>query len=151
MRLLHEPLKKAAEWAVEDLRKEGGAGGVIAVDSSGNGQIICVHVDCNLLNVFFIIQSPCRSTAQACTGGLFERTGCQRQQYSTTTYSRDQLVKEATYCSAPNQVYCVELVLEVPYLLKIQYVSSCSVSSDILTKFFRFTSGVHSTCRLHLY
>ncbi|KZP34196.1 asparaginase [Athelia psychrophila] len=36
VRFLHEPLQKAAEWAVEDLRKEGGAGGVIAVDSSGN-------------------------------------------------------------------------------------------------------------------
>lgn len=96
MRLLHEPLKKAAEWAVEDLRKEGGAGGVIAVDSSGNGQILHIHVDCNLLTCFITMQSPCRSTAQACTGGSFEKTECQRQQYSTTTYSRDHLVKEAT-------------------------------------------------------
>lgn len=128
MRLLHEPLKKAAEWAVEDLRKEGGAGGVIAVDNSGNSQVICIHIDYNLLTCFIITQSPCRLTAQACTEGSFERTGCQRQQYSTTTYSRDSLVKEAAYGLAPNQVYCVELVLEVPYLLKIQYVSSCSVS-----------------------
>ncbi|KAF7983282.1 hypothetical protein HWV62_22932 [Athelia sp. TMB] len=36
VRLLHEPLHKAAAWAVEDLRKEGGAGGVIAVDNRGN-------------------------------------------------------------------------------------------------------------------
>ncbi|KAI0063531.1 asparaginase [Artomyces pyxidatus] len=36
MQYLHEPLHKAARWAVEALRKDGGDGGVIAIDSSGN-------------------------------------------------------------------------------------------------------------------
>jgi L-asparaginase / beta-aspartyl-peptidase len=38
VKLLHEPLKKAAQQAVDDLRKGGGLGGVIAVDHMGNGE-----------------------------------------------------------------------------------------------------------------
>lgn len=38
VKLLHEPLKKAAQQAVDDLRKGGGLGGVIAVDRKGNGE-----------------------------------------------------------------------------------------------------------------
>lgn len=49
VRLLHEPLKKAAKHAVDDLRKEGGLGGVIALDRAGNGKA------CNLfLNEWLI-------------------------------------------------------------------------------------------------
>jgi L-asparaginase / beta-aspartyl-peptidase len=36
MQYLNEPLNRAARAAVEDLRKDGGLGGVIALDSQGN-------------------------------------------------------------------------------------------------------------------
>ncbi|KAA1471715.1 asparaginase [Dentipellis sp. KUC8613] len=35
MQYLGEPVQKAAKWVVEDLRKDGGMGGVIALDESG--------------------------------------------------------------------------------------------------------------------
>ena len=38
MQYLGEPLDKAARWVVEALRKEHGAGGVIALDNEGNGK-----------------------------------------------------------------------------------------------------------------
>ena len=38
VKLLHEPLKKAAQQAVDDLRKDGGLGGVVALDRNGNGK-----------------------------------------------------------------------------------------------------------------
>lgn len=38
MRLLNEPLKKATQRAVDDLRRDGGEGGVIAVDREGHGE-----------------------------------------------------------------------------------------------------------------
>jgi L-asparaginase / beta-aspartyl-peptidase len=38
-KLLGEPLQKAAQHAVEELRKDGGLGGVIALDRNGNGKI----------------------------------------------------------------------------------------------------------------
>jgi hypothetical protein len=37
MKFLYEPVEKAARCAVEDLRKDGGIGGVIALDRRGNG------------------------------------------------------------------------------------------------------------------
>lgn len=40
MRFLSEPVKKAAECAVEDLRKDGGIGGVIVLDRQGNGMYL---------------------------------------------------------------------------------------------------------------
>ena len=39
MQYLHEPLSKAAQYAVDDLRRVGGDGGLIAVDSEGHGKI----------------------------------------------------------------------------------------------------------------
>ncbi|TFY58072.1 hypothetical protein EVG20_g8292, partial [Dentipellis fragilis] len=36
MQYLGEPVQKAAKWVVEDLRKDGGMGGVIALDESGH-------------------------------------------------------------------------------------------------------------------
>ncbi|EKM54035.1 uncharacterized protein PHACADRAFT_257628 [Phanerochaete carnosa HHB-10118-sp] len=36
MRYLHEPLEKAAKHCVEELRRDGGIGGVIALDNKGN-------------------------------------------------------------------------------------------------------------------
>jgi len=36
---MNESLKKAAAHAVEDLRRNGGIGGVIALDNTGNGEI----------------------------------------------------------------------------------------------------------------
>lgn len=38
MKYLHEPLSKAAKACVEDLRRDGGMGGVIALDNRGNGE-----------------------------------------------------------------------------------------------------------------
>ncbi|KAI8975831.1 asparaginase [Trametes punicea] len=38
MRYLHEPLSVAAKTCVEELRRDGGIGGVIALDNSGNGE-----------------------------------------------------------------------------------------------------------------
>ena len=37
MRYLNETLDKAANRAIQDLLKEGGIGGVIALDNHGNG------------------------------------------------------------------------------------------------------------------
>jgi beta-aspartyl-peptidase (threonine type) len=37
VRYLHEPLKKAAKQVVDDLFQDGGMGGVIALDNTGNG------------------------------------------------------------------------------------------------------------------
>lgn len=37
MKYLHEPLAKAAKYCVEELRHDGGIGGVIALDNQGNG------------------------------------------------------------------------------------------------------------------
>lgn len=37
MKYLHEPLAKAARHCVEELRRDGGVGGVIALDNQGNG------------------------------------------------------------------------------------------------------------------
>jgi beta-aspartyl-peptidase (threonine type) len=41
-RLLSEPLEKAAQHAVDDLRIDGGLGGVIALDRCGNGKIVAI-------------------------------------------------------------------------------------------------------------
>jgi hypothetical protein len=41
MRYLYEPLKKATKFAVEDLRQDGGVGGVIALDRKGKGVYLC--------------------------------------------------------------------------------------------------------------
>lgn len=40
MRFRHESLQKAASHCVEDLRREGGVGGVIALDSKGRGNVL---------------------------------------------------------------------------------------------------------------
>ena len=37
MRYLNEPVGKAAKHCVEELRHDGGIGGVIALDNKGNG------------------------------------------------------------------------------------------------------------------
>ena len=37
MKYLHEPLGVAAKACVEELRRDGGVGGVIALDNAGNG------------------------------------------------------------------------------------------------------------------
>lgn len=39
MRYLHEPVHKAAKHCVEELRQNGGMGGVIALDNKGNGKL----------------------------------------------------------------------------------------------------------------
>jgi len=41
VKYLHEPLESAAKHAVEDLRQNGGTGGVIALDNLGNGAWDC--------------------------------------------------------------------------------------------------------------
>ncbi len=38
MKYLHEPLSTAAKASVEELRRDGGIGGVIALDNEGNGE-----------------------------------------------------------------------------------------------------------------
>lgn len=38
MKYLHEPLESAAKACVEELRRDGGIGGVIALDNAGNGE-----------------------------------------------------------------------------------------------------------------
>lgn len=38
MRYLHESVTKAAKHCVEELLHDGGIGGVIALDNSGNGE-----------------------------------------------------------------------------------------------------------------
>ncbi|KAI0321185.1 asparaginase [Amylostereum chailletii] len=43
MQYLHEPLHVAAKWAVEDLRKAGGDGGVIGVDRAGH---VAMELNC---------------------------------------------------------------------------------------------------------
>jgi isoaspartyl peptidase/L-asparaginase-like protein (Ntn-hydrolase superfamily) len=48
VRLLHEPLKKAAQNVVEELRAHGGLGGVIALDHKGNGKVIYIY-NCDIL------------------------------------------------------------------------------------------------------
>ena len=38
MKYLNEPLDVAAKACVEELRRDGGVGGVIALDNAGNGE-----------------------------------------------------------------------------------------------------------------
>lgn len=38
MKYLHEPVERAAKVCVEELRRDGGVGGVIALDNAGNGE-----------------------------------------------------------------------------------------------------------------
>lgn len=38
MQYLGESVTKAADWVVKDLKEQGGIGGVIALDRTGNGQ-----------------------------------------------------------------------------------------------------------------
>ena len=38
MKYLHEPVGVAAKACVEELRRDGGIGGVIALDNAGNGE-----------------------------------------------------------------------------------------------------------------
>ena len=40
MKYLHEPLEKAAKHCVEELRRDGGVGGVVALDNRGNGMSV---------------------------------------------------------------------------------------------------------------
>jgi isoaspartyl peptidase/L-asparaginase-like protein (Ntn-hydrolase superfamily) len=48
VRLLHEPLKKAAQNVVQELHAHGGLGGVIALDHKGNGKVIYIY-NCDIL------------------------------------------------------------------------------------------------------
>ena len=43
---MHEPLDVAARACVEELRGDGGIGGVIALDNSGNGEWVRVKRRC---------------------------------------------------------------------------------------------------------
>lgn len=54
VKLLHEPLKKAARHAVEDLRAHGGLGGVIALDHKGNGKAISIYI-CDVLVIIISV------------------------------------------------------------------------------------------------
>jgi isoaspartyl peptidase/L-asparaginase-like protein (Ntn-hydrolase superfamily) len=40
MQYLGEPLKKATQWVVSDLKVAGGEGGVIAIDEAGHGELL---------------------------------------------------------------------------------------------------------------
>ncbi|KAG6878544.1 hypothetical protein C0993_004442 [Termitomyces sp. T159_Od127] len=63
---LHEPLEAAAQTAVEDLRVEGGSGGVIALDDLGNGVFVSLFRGRFLTP--FLVSMP-KSLNQMRTGG----------------------------------------------------------------------------------
>jgi beta-aspartyl-peptidase (threonine type) len=54
MRYLHEHVEKACKHVVEDLRKDGGLGGVIAVDNQGNGTVALLQFPLRIVNAWIV-------------------------------------------------------------------------------------------------
>jgi hypothetical protein len=75
MQYLDESVEEAAQRVVDDLFRDGGMGGVIAVDRQGNGNDF-VSLPCALETNHSLEQLRCRSTVRACTAVLSARTVC---------------------------------------------------------------------------
>lgn len=89
MRYHHESLKKAASHCVEELRRDGGIGGVIALDSKGHGELK-YSSGTPRRGVFHMLtvsvsKLRCPSIALECTEASLEQTVHRRQQYLMMT------------------------------------------------------------------
>lgn len=49
MQYFHESIEDATAWAVKELEKQGGIGGIIALDNQGNGKTAYFHQNENIL------------------------------------------------------------------------------------------------------
>ena len=75
MQYLDESVEEASQHAVDDLFRDGGMGGIIAVDKQGNGNDFA-SLPCTFETNYCLDQLRCRSTVMACTAVLSARTVC---------------------------------------------------------------------------
>ena len=59
MKYLHEPLSIAAKACVEELRRDGGIGGVIVLDNAGNGELL-IHSRVAFAHFAYLWHEQCR-------------------------------------------------------------------------------------------